>query len=195
MLVSMKLSEKYSVPDAVSLIYDFVNSVDLRTYVERGEVHERADEIGTPGRLELWMRSRKLAGRVTQSVHEQALTLRTSLRNFFRLPAAERASSPSAMDDLNAASEAFPLIVKVDNAGVALRPVERTSELGYVMAQFHLLAATQQLDRIKMCAADECEWIFFDQSKPANRRWCSSTRCGNRAKTRSYRERVKAKEG
>jgi predicted RNA-binding Zn ribbon-like protein len=190
----MKLSAKYYIPDDVALIYDFVNSVDLRTYVEHGEAHTQADEFATPGRLESWMRVRKLAGRVTQSVHERALTLRTTLRNFIRLRPEERAVAPRAIDELNAASEAFPLVVNVDKTGVALRPVERTSELGYVMAQFHLLAATQQLDRMKMCAADECEWIFFDQSKPANRRWCSSTRCGNRSKTRSYRERVKANE-
>jgi predicted RNA-binding Zn ribbon-like protein len=40
-----------------------------------------------------------------------------------------------------------------------------------------------------MCAAEECRRVFFDGSKPATRRWCISTLCGNRAKTRTYRER------
>jgi predicted RNA-binding Zn ribbon-like protein len=31
--------------------------------------------------------------------------------------------------------------------------------------------------------------VFFDRSKPATRRWCMSTLCGNRMKTRTYRER------
>jgi predicted RNA-binding Zn ribbon-like protein len=45
------------------------------------------------------------------------------------------------------------------------------------------------LDRLKMCAAEECRRVFFDRSKPATRRWCMSTLCGNRTKTRTYRER------
>jgi predicted RNA-binding Zn ribbon-like protein len=48
------------------------------------------------------------------------------------------------------------------------------------------------LDRLKMCAAEECRRVFFDRSKPATRRWCMSTLCGNRIKTRNYRERQRA---
>ena len=40
------------------------------------------------------------------------------------------------------------------------------------------------LDRLKMCASDECRRVFFDRSKPATRRWCMSSLCGNRMKTR-----------
>jgi predicted RNA-binding Zn ribbon-like protein len=191
----MKLSAKYQAPGELALLYDFVNSLDMRTYVERGKAHSPGDEIGTPRQLESWMRARRLRGRASRAVHEQALNLRTALRTFLRMRPEERAGSSTAVDDLNAASEAFPLVVNLADAEVTLQPVEGTSGLGQVMAQFHTLAATQQLDRLKMCASDECGWIFFDQSKPANRRWCSSTRCGNRSKTRSYRERRRINEG
>jgi predicted RNA-binding Zn ribbon-like protein len=43
-----------------------------------------------------------------------------------------------------------------------------------------------------VCAAQECRRVFFDRSKPATRRWCMSTLCGNRIKTRAYRERRRA---
>ncbi len=191
----MKLSEKYQVPSELALLYDFVNSVDTRTYVELGEAHNPGDEIETPGQLESWMRAHRLGGRVSRAIHEQALNLRAGLRSFLKMRAEQRVGASSAVDDLNAASEAFPLVVNVDKAEVTLQPIGGTSDLGQVMAQFHMLAATQQLDRLKMCASDECEWIFFDQSKPANRRWCSSARCGNRSKTRSYRERRRINEG
>ena len=46
---------------------------------------------------------------------------------------------------------------------------------------------TRRLERLNPCASDDCRWIFFDRSKPANRRWCSSSRCGNRAKVMRYR--------
>jgi hypothetical protein len=51
------------------------------------------------------------------------------------------------------------------------------------------LAETDRLARLKICASDECHWTFFDRSKPANRHSCSSSRCGNRQKTRAYRVR------
>ena len=39
MVVSMKLSEEYDVPSELALLYDFVNSLDERRYVERGVAH------------------------------------------------------------------------------------------------------------------------------------------------------------
>ena len=64
-----------------------------------------------------------------------------------------------------------------------------SSALGRVLSQMLGLAGTGLLDRLKTCASDECHWIFFDRSKPATRHWCSSARCGNRLKTRTYRAR------
>ena len=61
--------------------------------------------------------------------------------------------------------------------------------LGNVLAELYRLAETGKLDHLKLCNSDECRWMFYDHSKPANRRWCSSALCGNRQKTRDYRSR------
>jgi predicted RNA-binding Zn ribbon-like protein len=45
-------------------------------------------------------------------------------------------------------------------------------------------------DRVRACAADDCDLIFYDESRSNNRRWCSMQRCGNRAKVRAHRERA-----
>jgi predicted RNA-binding Zn ribbon-like protein len=50
-----------------------------------------------------------------------------------------------------------------------------------------LLAAGR--DRFRECSADECELVFYDDSRSNNRRWCSMQRCGNRAKVRAFRGR------
>jgi predicted RNA-binding Zn ribbon-like protein len=44
-------------------------------------------------------------------------------------------------------------------------------------------------DRIRECASSTCSRLFIDRSRPGNRRWCSSTGCGNQAKTAAYRRR------
>jgi predicted RNA-binding Zn ribbon-like protein len=45
-------------------------------------------------------------------------------------------------------------------------------------------------DRIRECAADDCDLVFYDESRSNNRRWCSMQRCGNRAKVRAHRART-----
>jgi hypothetical protein len=39
MMVSMWLSQKYAVPEELALLYDFVNTLDCRRYVEQGVAH------------------------------------------------------------------------------------------------------------------------------------------------------------
>src|SRR5262249_14768797 len=60
MVVFMRLSEKYAVPEELALLYDFVNTLDRRRFVERGVVHAGGDELATPRRMEAWMRKHHL---------------------------------------------------------------------------------------------------------------------------------------
>jgi predicted RNA-binding Zn ribbon-like protein len=56
------------------------------------------------------------------------------------------------------------------------------------------LLASEQLQFVRACAAENCQWLFLDVSKNHGRRWCDMTRCGNRAKARAFYKRKK-KEG
>jgi CGNR zinc finger len=51
------------------------------------------------------------------------------------------------------------------------------------------LAATARGDwyRLKLCAADDCRWAFYDDSRNGLGRWCAMRVCGNRIKTKRYR--------
>jgi len=50
------------------------------------------------------------------------------------------------------------------------------------------LLATRAAD-LRLCEADGCGQAFLDDSRGRRRRWCSMTRCGNRAKVLAFRER------
>ncbi|WFU16413.1 CGNR zinc finger domain-containing protein [Bradyrhizobium sp. CB3481] len=188
----MRHSDKFPVPGDVALLYDFVNSVDQRRYVEQGVAHEPGDELETPPQLERWLQSRGLlkpGARVSPAEHREALELRTALRQFL-------SSSPTQLSaaaiDVERAAARFPLLVTASRKrSLDLRPLERraSSGLGAVLAELVRLSDSGRLERMKMCSSDECQWIFYDRSKPGNRRWCSSDRCGNREKTRAYRDR------
>ena len=43
--------------------------------------------------------------------------------------------------------------------------------------------------RLRRCEGPDCALIFHDESRPGTRRWCDTSRCGNRVNTRSYRQR------
>jgi len=64
------------------------------------------------------------------------------------------------------------------------QPGLRSSGFGRILAELQHAARAAKLDRLKICAAEECRWLFYDRSKPGTRRWCASTLCGNRKNSR-----------
>jgi predicted RNA-binding Zn ribbon-like protein len=116
--------------------------------------------------------------------------------------------------------EAMRLLLLANNVGevdaVALRRLREAADAGLIRVEIHddgqagarpakagvpalfarLLAAVADSqcagtwDRLKACAADDCQWAFYDSSRNHSRTWCSMEVCGNRAKTRAYRARL-----
>jgi predicted RNA-binding Zn ribbon-like protein len=43
--------------------------------------------------------------------------------------------------------------------------------------------------RLRICANDDCRWVFEDESRAGRRRWCDMSTCGNQAKVRRFRAR------
>jgi len=48
-------------------------------------------------------------------------------------------------------------------------------------------------DRVRVCAADDCESVYVDFSKNGSKRYCDTGNCGNRMNVNAYRRR-KARE-
>jgi predicted RNA-binding Zn ribbon-like protein len=49
--------------------------------------------------------------------------------------------------------------------------------------------------RVKQCQDDRgCGWLFVDESRAQNRRWCSMGECGNRAKAHRHYQRTREAE-
>ncbi len=192
-----KASRKFGVPDPLANLYDFANTLDLRHFVENGVRHQQSDELSDPSALDDWMRERRLAERgavPSQKMFDQALRLRSTIRNYLKCDPIERSRRISEREALNGALEPFLLRVKeLGNAGMRLVAAETGMLVGLsvVVAELYDGASNGTLDRLKMCAADDCQRVFYDRSKPGTRRWCKSTLCGNREKTRTYRERQK----
>jgi predicted RNA-binding Zn ribbon-like protein len=190
-----KLSRKFKVPDQLANLYDFANSLDTRRFTHHGVPHLPGDELAGPRELGAWMSLHGLlstGAKITPAMFDTALRLRTAMRAYLGCDPVERRSGKNLAHTLDEAMSKFPLVaVSAGDRGVTLRAAreDALAGLSVIVAEFYDGVRDGTLDRLKMCAAEECRRVFFDRSKPATRRWCMSTLCGNRIKTRTYRAR------
>ena len=193
-------SKKFGVPDELANLYDFANTLDVRHFTHHGVPHPQADELTHGKELAAWMSQRGLSppsARITPAMLATAIELRTLVRDYLQCDPLERSRDKDAVRALNKTLKLFPLVVAVrDDGGMVLKAAREDALAGLssVIAELYDGSRNGTLNRLKMCASDECRRVFFDRSKPATRRWCMSSLCGNRMKTRSYRERQRNAE-
>lgn len=53
------------------------------------------------------------------------------------------------------------------------------------------LLTTADLSRLRECSGEDCGWLFEDTSRNRSRQWCDMQDCGNVAKVRRYRTRLR----
>jgi predicted RNA-binding Zn ribbon-like protein len=51
--------------------------------------------------------------------------------------------------------------------------------------------STADLSRLRECGGEECGWLFEDTSRNRSRQWCHMQDCGNVAKVRRFRTRLR----
>jgi predicted RNA-binding Zn ribbon-like protein len=54
---------------------------------------------------------------------------------------------------------------------------------------------TGDLTRLRECSGEDCGWLFEDTSKNRSRQWCDMRDCGNLAKVRRFRTRLRPAAG
>ena len=58
-----------------------------------------------------------------------------------------------------------------------------------------LLLTSKDGERVRECAARDCDWLFVDTSRNGTRRWCDMSVCGNREKARRFQHRARRRAG
>jgi predicted RNA-binding Zn ribbon-like protein len=136
-----------------------------------------------------------LAQRFAQGsgVLEAAIALRETIHRCFSATASGRAPAGEDLDALNAALAAAPARQRVSCGGWDIGTPEPSaaSLLAPALWSAADLLVSKQLERVRQCANPECGWLFLDNSKSGNRRWCSMSACGNRAKAHRHYLRQK----
>ncbi|MDQ6899330.1 MAG: CGNR zinc finger domain-containing protein [Candidatus Dormibacteraeota bacterium] len=173
-------------PEAARLVAAFVNTLDRE---------EGRDELATPGDLAAWLRTRSLLGaEVSTSAADvnRAAVLRESLRQLLLANngVGEVALDLSALNRcVDDACGSFQLRFEGDEC--VLKPLAEgfDAALAQILLAVGQAAADGSWARLKACADEECQWVFFDQSRNRAGHWCSMRSCGNRAKARQFRAR------
>ncbi|MER6949447.1 CGNR zinc finger domain-containing protein [Nonomuraea sp. NPDC000554] len=169
-------AEHHRVPAGLVTVFEFLNTCDLRTFGGR----EPDDELAR------WL------GVCEPAQYELAVALRRTLRAMAR---ANRTGEldPDVAAELDQVGAALPLRARSGGDGtLGLGAVDDgvAGTLANLLAGVVVASADGSWARMKECAAPDCRWIFYDHAKPRNGRWCSTAGCGNRMKTRAYRNRA-----
>jgi predicted RNA-binding Zn ribbon-like protein len=125
-----------------------------------------------------------------QAELDDVRALRPRLHQLWRL---EEADLVPVVNQILAEGGALPQIVDHDDLGWHIHAVPDEGPLATRMAveaamAFSDVLRSGELDRLKTCAADDCEHVVVDLSRNRSRRFCDSG-CGNRENVRAYRDR------
>ena len=121
---------------------------------------------------------------------------RAALRELLDAAVERRPPAKSALNEVNRALRAPYVYLLVPAAdGVSLDHRHEGDPISGALARLSEAIAREltqdDKERLRVCANDECRWVFRDNSPAGRRKWCDMSSCGNRAKAARHRERKK----
>ena len=142
------------------------------------------------------------ASRVPREVLDDARELREAIDALVVAAIAGERADPAAVDlvdDWIVFAGARPQLVVGDDGVPVLAERAPADSPRRALGQLALDAATmlgtdEGRARVRICGAEDCSARFYDRSPAGRRRWCSMKTCGNAAKARRHRARVRAEE-
>jgi len=156
----------------------------VRWLAESAELAENA-----VAEVEAWMRARPAQA---ASLFAEALELREAIYRISRALSCGEAIPTPDLAALNRGLAAAPPRRRIEPVADGYRwrigpsGISAPMLLAPVLWSASDLLASERRQRVRLCANEECLWLFLDESKAATRRWCNMASCGNRAKARRH---------
>lgn len=178
--------------DQLEIIADFINTHDKRM---RYEGDPGVELLHTAEDVRIWLLKN---GFILEqdTVSEGDLVLARELRGSLRaaIPHNIYDHQETGFQALNCVAAQFRFAYRFGETSDAIEPVDAQGKGG--IARLLILAFRLReknvWSRLRVCSAEDCQWVFVDRSRPGTGKWCSMKACGNRAKNRTYRERAKS---
>jgi predicted RNA-binding Zn ribbon-like protein len=185
---------------------DFVNTVGSRSTPSSEEYLNEYSDL-----LE-WARQGKLVGeplarrlqkhadehpQLAKRTLSDAISLRETIARIFLALAGGVEPAPADLERLNAALPRAMAHLEIAKAGHGYEWRWRGDDEALDCMLWPAVRSAADLllhadNRLGLCEADTCGWLFLDTSRNHSRRWCDMGDCGNRAKARRhYKKRKK----
>jgi len=163
-------------PEPLRRVQQYVNTIDLS--------HDR-EWLGA------WLAEHGLASPADAEL-ERARTLREAIRQLLYANNGQEqpGTRQPALEALSGAADKALLTIDFTRPALSVGAAGLDGILGQVAIVSFTAMSDGSWKRLKCCRNRDCRWAFYDQSKNHSAAWCSMQICGNRTKTRSYRERA-----
>ncbi|WP_421739067.1 CGNR zinc finger domain-containing protein [Caulobacter sp.] len=154
--------------------------------------------LATPADLDRWLVAADLAHQAPGSTEADLADARLLREALYALALARAEGRP--LDDadrgqLNAFAAEPSAPPWLDGEGRRRLFGEVRALLASVAREGVELLGGDHADRIRQCQGPPCAVLFVDGSRKGDRRWCSMSACGNKAKVAEFRRRGKLAEG
>jgi predicted RNA-binding Zn ribbon-like protein len=189
------------------LCLDFANTVDDRTEVHPQELLNSyydlvswSEQAQVLTEREAQRLLEKAARRPSEAIRvlQQAVVIREAIFRIFKAVAEDASPENEDLVLLSAAvadAQNHARIVPMENGfrwDWATKAGELDCMLWPVVQSAADFLTSDELDSVRVCASDTCNWLFLDTSKNHSRRWCNMKSCGNREKARRFYSRKKS---
>jgi predicted RNA-binding Zn ribbon-like protein len=154
------------------------------------------ERLDGPARLAEWFVREGLlssAPSVSEEHLRQALILREAIFRAVTATAGKRSMAQHDVATINsfAGDEPPQTILQSDGTAVCTSAAPVQAALAAV-ARDAIDIIAHHRSELHRCEGEACSGVFIDASRGRRRRWCSMSRCGNRAKVTAYRKRSRA---
>jgi predicted RNA-binding Zn ribbon-like protein len=120
-----------------------------------------------------------------------AKRLRAAIWEVIQAVIGSRALPREAVHEINCAATRPALVRRLETDGSRSwhRPTATGALAEIARDAIVMLSDPDQRGRVRECAAPDCVTVFYGDSRPGRRRWCSDKVCGDRNRARAYRAR------
>lgn len=148
--------------------------------------------LASPGDLDRWLVAAGVvasAPGATPADLEAARALREACYRLAGSAIRGEAYDPASTALLNAVAAQAPPRPQLTSGGLRWEHAGVASLLAAIARAGVELLGGPNARRIRACSGPGCALLFLDLSRAGDRRWCSMSTCGNRAKVAAFRKR------
>ncbi len=160
---------------------------------------EAIDGLVSPTDLDDHLQRFPYTGAIVRDEEELAAVrrIRSRIRGLWEV---DRVGAVPLVNAMLRDGQALPQLVIHDGYDWHIHATEASAPLATRMLveaamAFAEVIRTDQWDRVRRCAADDCEGVYVDYSKNGSKRYCDTGNCGNRMNVNAYRRRKSAETG